>query len=177
MSEPKSESVPVLSRASEYKVWRAKMMGYLIFIEADNALYDSNMDDTMYKKANACASGTILMHMDISLHHLLVKTVNGVEKKKMAAEMWASLESHFGKPDAVFVWSQFQSLIKSNEMNDSKPMQDQINKILTTIKDIVNGRIKLEENTQALLLMSKVPESYLTMVSAIMSTTALSDLC
>ena len=176
MSEPKSESVPVLSRASEYKVWRAKMMGYLIFIEADDALYAGDLKDPTYKKANARASGTILMRTDISLHHLLVTTVDGLEKKKTAAEMWASLESHFGKPDAAFVWSQFQSLIKSNEMNDSKPMQDQINKILTTIKDVVNGGIKLEENTQALLLMSKVPESYLTMVSAIMATTALSDL-
>ena len=176
MSEPKSESVPVLSRASEYKVWRAKMMGYLIFIEADDALYAGDMKDAAYKKANARASGTILMRTDISLHHLLVSTVDGVEKKKSAAEMWSSLETHFGKPDAAFVWSQFQSLMKSNDMNDSKPMQDQINKVLTIIKDVVNGGIKLTEETQALLLMSKVPESYSTMVSAIMATTELSEL-
>ena len=42
-------------------------------------------------------------------------------------------------------------------MTDSKPMQDQINKVLTIIKDVVNGGIKLTEETQALLLMSKVP--------------------
>ena len=51
MSEPKSESVPVLSRASEYKVWRAKMMGYLIFIEADDALYVGDLKDPTYKKS------------------------------------------------------------------------------------------------------------------------------
>ena len=67
MSEPKSESVPVLSRASEYKVWRAKMMGYLIFIEADNALYAGDLKDPTYKKANAHASGTILLQTDILL--------------------------------------------------------------------------------------------------------------
>ena len=74
--------------------------------------------------------------------------------------------------DRIIVWSQFQSLIKSNEMSDSKPLQDQVNKILTVIKDIVNGGITLDEPTQALLLMSKVPESYSTMVSAIMATTS-----
>ena len=137
MSEPKSESVPVLSRASEYKVWRAKMMGYLIFIVADDALIKGDLKDASYKKANARACGTILMRTDISLHHLLVTSENGVEKKKTAAEMWASLEAHFGKPDAAFVWSQFQSLIKSSDMSESKPMQDQINKVLTTIKDVV----------------------------------------
>ena len=82
MLEPKSESVPVLSWASEYKVWRAKMMGYLIFIEADDVLIKGDLKDALYKKANARACGTILMRTDISLHHLLVTSENGVEKKK-----------------------------------------------------------------------------------------------
>ena len=55
-------------------------------------------------------------------------------------------------------------------------MQDQISKIKTVLKDIVNGGITLDEPTQALLLMSKIPESYLTMVSAIMATTVLKEL-
>lgn len=44
------------------------------------------------------------------------------------------------------------------------------------LKDIINSSIKLEEATQALLLMSKVPKSYSTMVSAIMALTKLKEL-
>ncbi|EPS93663.1 hypothetical protein FOMPIDRAFT_1105582, partial [Fomitopsis schrenkii] len=119
------------------------------------------------------AKGVLLMRTDNSFHHLLYEKVNGVE---MAKDMWASLKTHFGTPDAAFVWSQFLSLIKSREMDENKPMQDQISKIQTVLKDIVNGGITLDEPTQALLLMSKIPESYLTMVSAIMATTVLKDL-
>ena len=53
------------------------MMGYLIFIEADDALQEGKLSDPTYKKANAHACGTILMWTDISLHHLLV-TCRGV---------------------------------------------------------------------------------------------------
>ena len=95
---------------------------------------------------------------------------------KSAKDMWVALKSHFGTPDAAYVWLQFSALIKSREMDDGKPMQDQISKIQTVLKDIINGGITLDEPTQALLLMSKIPESYSTMVSAIMATTALKDL-
>lgn len=95
---------------------------------------------------------------------------------KSAKDMWASLKVHFGTPDAAFIWSQFSALIKSRKMDDNKPMQDQISKIQTVLKDIVNGGIMLDEPTQALLLMSKILDSYLTMVSAIMATTVLMEL-
>ena len=91
-------------------------------------------------------------------------------------DMWASLKAHFGTPDTAYVWSQFSALIKLREMDNNKPMQDQISKIQTILKDIVNGSITLDEPTQALLLMSKIPESYSTMVLAIMATTVLKEL-
>ena len=45
MSEPKVDTVPTLSRASEYKVWKAKMLGYLTIIDADDALMETPPDD------------------------------------------------------------------------------------------------------------------------------------
>ena len=109
--------------------------------------------------------------MDNSFHHLLYESVEGVEVMKLAKDMWSSLKTHFGTPDAAFVWLQFSALNKSREIDDNKPMQDQISKIQTVLKDIINGGITLDEPTQALLLMSKIPDSYSTMVSAIMATT------
>ena len=92
------------------------------------------------------------MRTNNSFHHLLYEKVGGEEVMKSAKDMWSSLKSHFGTPDAAFVWSQFSALIKSREMDDGKPMQDQISKIQTVLKDIVNGGITLDEPTQALLL-------------------------
>lgn len=61
-------------------------------------------------------------------------------------------------------------------MSDSKPLQDQVNKVWTIVKEIVNGGVVLSESLQALLLMSKLPESYSTLVSAIMATTKVTEL-
>ncbi|KZT65953.1 hypothetical protein DAEQUDRAFT_768441 [Daedalea quercina L-15889] len=61
-------------------------------------------------------------------------------------------------------------------MSDSKPLQDQMNKIVTRLKEVIAGGIKLDESTQALILLSKVPETYQTMVSALMATVKLTKL-
>ena len=47
------------------------MLGYLMFIEADEALKASDLKDVDYKRVNARTKGVILMHMDNSFHHLL----------------------------------------------------------------------------------------------------------
>ena len=67
-----------------------------------------DLKDTDYKKANARAKGVILMCMDNSFHHLLYKNVGGVEVMKSAKDMWVSLKTHFGTPDAVFVSHQVE---------------------------------------------------------------------
>ncbi|EPT00516.1 hypothetical protein FOMPIDRAFT_1122521 [Fomitopsis schrenkii] len=116
MSDLKADSISVLKRSSDYKVWSSQMLGYLTFIEADDALSTGDLKDAEYKKANTRAKGVILMRTDNSFHHLLYENVNGVEVMKSAKDMWASLKMHFGTPDAAFIWSQFSSLIKSREM-------------------------------------------------------------
>ncbi|KZT64532.1 hypothetical protein DAEQUDRAFT_769590 [Daedalea quercina L-15889] len=61
-------------------------------------------------------------------------------------------------------------------MSDSKPLQDQMNKIVTRLKEVIAGGIKLDGSMQALILLSKVPETYQTMVSALMATVKLTEL-
>ncbi|KZT67217.1 hypothetical protein DAEQUDRAFT_767434 [Daedalea quercina L-15889] len=90
--------------------------------------------------------------------------------------MWEALKKAFGTPDAAYSWSLFCSLIKSPEMSDSKPLQNQTNKIVTRLKEVIAGGIKLDESTQALILLSKVPETYQTMVSVLMATVKLTEL-
>ena len=124
MSDMKADSIPVLKKSSDYKVWSSQMLGYLTFIEADEALKASDLTKADYKKANTRAKGVILMRMDSSFHHLLYEAVEGEEVMKSAKDMWASLKVHFGTPDTAYIWSQFSALIKSREMDDNKPMQD-----------------------------------------------------
>ena len=103
MSDMKADSIPVLKKSSDYKVWSSQMLGYLMFIEADDALKTGDLTKADYKKANARAKGVILMRTDNSFHHLLYETVEGEEVMKLAKDMWASLKAHFGTPDTAFV--------------------------------------------------------------------------
>ena len=98
MLDMKADSISVLKKSSDYKVWSSQMLGYLMFIEADEALKAGDLKDADYKKVNAQAKGVILMCTDNSFHHLLYESVAGVEVMKLAKDMWSSLKTHFGTP-------------------------------------------------------------------------------
>ena len=52
MSDMKADSIPVLKKSSDYKVWLSQMLGYLTFIEADDTLKAGDLTKADYKKAN-----------------------------------------------------------------------------------------------------------------------------
>ena len=62
------------------------------------------------------------------------------------------------------------------EISDQKPIEDQLARIVTRLRDIVNHGITMDEKMQALLLLSKVPESYRSMISVLMATVELDKL-
>ncbi|TFY52466.1 hypothetical protein EVJ58_g10003 [Rhodofomes roseus] len=173
MGDVKPDNVPKLSSASQYADWSAAMRGYLVFIQAWPAVTATGTPAADFATQNARAQGVLFMRTDRSMHHLLEKDTGDL---KDAKDMWNSLKTAFGTPDTAYVWSLFQSLIKSPEMSDSKPMQDQINKLVTRLKEISGGGITLGDSTQALLLLSKLPESYQSMISALLATQTLKDL-
>ena len=61
-------------------------------------------------------------------------------------------------------------------MKDSQPMQDQANQIVTRLQEIDGGGLKLDDKMKALLFLSKVPDTYQTMVSALIANTELNQL-
>ena len=95
MSDMKAESISVLKKSSDYKVWSSQMLGYLTFIEADEALIPGDLKNADYKKANTRAKGVILMHTDNSFHHLLYQNVGGIEVMKIG-------EGHVGVAQNTF---------------------------------------------------------------------------
>ena len=52
MLDMKADSISVLKKSSDYKVWSSQMLGYLTFIEANEALKAGDLNDADYKKAN-----------------------------------------------------------------------------------------------------------------------------
>ncbi|KAI0732640.1 hypothetical protein C8Q72DRAFT_881970 [Fomitopsis betulina] len=52
MSDMKADSIPVLKKSSDYKVWSSQMLSYLMFIKADDALKAGDLTKPDYKKTN-----------------------------------------------------------------------------------------------------------------------------
>jgi hypothetical protein len=52
--------------------------------------------------------------------------------------------------------------------NESKSIQQQVDKFSAAMQHVVNSELKLEANMQALLFMSKLPESYCSMVTGLL---------
>ena len=89
---------------------------------------------------------------------------------RTAAEMWKSLKDKFGTPNSAHVWGQFESLVAEPRMNEQKSLQDQMMRIVNRMDDITKNKVTLSAQMKALLLLSKIPESYRSMVSALMAT-------
>lgn len=116
-----------------------------------------------------------------SFHYLLeTKTTtaaNGTSSSQAATltakEMWKVLKDKFGKLNSAHIWGLFETLISEPHMSDQRSLQDQMSRIVTCIREISTNGLQLKENIQALILLSKVPDSYGSMISALMATTAL----
>ena len=179
MGDIKPDSVPLLSSASQYADWAAKMKGLLMFMNCWDVVSSTSTEPTdaeerkEYKKKNAQACGLLYMRTGPSFHYLLeTKTTNGTTSAADLTdkEMWDALKDKFGKPNSAHVWGLFESLISESRMSDQRSLQDQMSRIVTRIREISTNGLKLEDNIQALILLSKVPESYRPMISALMAT-------
>lgn len=187
MGDVKPDSVPVLSSAAQYADWASKMKGYLMFAQCWDVIASSDTPPTdgddakEWKKHNGQACGLIFMRTSPSFHYLLeTKTTtaaDGTTSSKAATltakEMWEALKDKFGKPNSAHVWGLFETLIGEPRMSDQRSLQDQMSRIVTRIREISTNGLELKENIQALILLSKVPDSYRSMISALMATTAL----
>ncbi|EJF55540.1 hypothetical protein DICSQDRAFT_73584, partial [Dichomitus squalens LYAD-421 SS1] len=166
-----SSSLSSLSNINQYPNWAAQMKGYLIMIGSWNI---TNSTPTTPDDAEALkehnrkiqrAQGIIMMKVDRSLHRLL-EDDDGNPKQPDA--MWTALKDNFGTPDAAAVWYKFESLIASDRMNDQKPIQHQFDQLVTRLKEIKDSKLELPENLQAMLVLSKIPESYRNLISSLL---------
>ncbi|EJF56494.1 hypothetical protein DICSQDRAFT_71349, partial [Dichomitus squalens LYAD-421 SS1] len=166
-----SSSLTSLSNINQYPNWAAQMKGYLIMIGSWNVTNSTPTTPSdgeelrEHKLRIQRAQGIIMMKVDRSLHRLL-EDDDGDPKQPDA--MWMALKDNFGTPDTTAVWYKFESLIASDRMDDQKPIQHQFDQLVTHLKEIKDSKLELPENLQAMLVLSKIPESYHNLISGLL---------
>ena len=177
------DQVPTLSTAAQYPNWAAKMKGFLIMIGAWTVVKAAPNPSVLaahtteqkakHEELIAKAQGAIMMRVDRTMHRLLEKP-DGDPKEPH--EVWDTLKSQCGTPDAAATWAKFETIIGMDRLSDKKPLQDQLGKLQNLLKEVSDGNLKLADNMQALLVLSKIPESYRTLVTGLLLSKDLKDL-
>ncbi|TBU36485.1 hypothetical protein BD309DRAFT_1071085, partial [Dichomitus squalens] len=157
-----SSSLSSLSNINQYPNWAAQMKGYLIMIGSWNVTNSTptTPDDAEALKEHNLkvqrAQGIIMMKVDCLLHRLLEDDAGN---PKQPNAMWTALKDNFGTPDAA-----------------AKPIQHQFDQLVTRLKEIKDSKLELPENLQAMLVLSKIPESYRNLISGLLTSVKLENL-
>jgi hypothetical protein len=182
-SELKIESLSVLNGADQWAKWSHQMESYLMMAGCDDILTDSppaTTDEVAYtawKAKNGCAAGAILYRISPDIgSKIMWNEEASPRRKRYAKELWDNLETQYGKADTVLTWTRFKQIMFQPHFDDSKSIQQQADKFSAAMQHVVNGGLKLEANMQALLFMSKLPESYRSMVTGLLTHMDLKDL-
>lgn len=185
MSDFKLDLVPTLVKADQWAKWAHSMVAWLTAVDLWSVMEDSRPAATataeraQWDSKNSRALGAMMFRIDPTLGHLKMKpgsAANPAPVKRTAKELWDELEKLFGKTDTVLTWTRFESIMYEPRLDESKPLQEQFNKLSYRLREVSNGGLKLAANMEALLVMSKLPESYRTMVAALLSTVEIKDL-
>ncbi|PIL22314.1 hypothetical protein GSI_15002 [Ganoderma sinense ZZ0214-1] len=181
MGDVKPESIPLLHTAAQYPTWAGAMRGFLIMcgaweiviqapntVDASDAAAVKARQDLVHR-----AAGVITMHTHMDLHHLLLDD-NWMPKEPHI--MWQALKKEFGTLDAAATWGNFEALIGIDRLSNQKPLRDQFNRLEARLKDITDGGLTLGDDMKALLVLSKIPESYRTLISGLLTSSTLAEL-
>ncbi|EJF59226.1 hypothetical protein DICSQDRAFT_172211, partial [Dichomitus squalens LYAD-421 SS1] len=160
-----SSSLSSLSNINQYPNWAAQMKGYLIMIGSWTVTNSAPTTTATTATAEELkehdlkvqrAQGIIMMKVDRSLHRPLEDDAGN---PKQPHAMWKALKDTFGTPDAA-----------------AKPIQHQFDQLVTRLKEIKDSGLALPENLQAMLVLSKIPESYRNLISGLLTSVELKDL-
>jgi hypothetical protein len=182
-SELKIEYLSVLNGTDQWAKWSHQMESYLMMAGCDNVLMDSppaTTDEVAYtawKVKNGHAAGAILYCVSPDIgSKIMWKEEASPRHKRYAKELWDNLETRYGRADTVLTWTQFEQIMFQPCFDSSKSIQQQADKFSAAMQRVVDGGLKLEANMQALLFMSKLPESYRSMVTGLLMHMDLKDL-
>ncbi|KAL7280531.1 hypothetical protein ACG7TL_005463 [Trametes sanguinea] len=186
MGDIKPDTIPLLTSASQYSDWVAKIKGVMLFtgcwgpILSQSAPEGEKAED--WKKKDDQAKGLIWMRVATNYHYLLEtkETTEGEIKKRVPAsysakEMWDVLKKEFGTPDTAEAIGLLMAYFNLPPMSDSRPLRDQLGTYITCIRDASNGGMNFSEHQQAVFLLMKLPPSYNTLSTSLTASHKLGD--
>ncbi|CDO75313.1 hypothetical protein BN946_scf184715.g2 [Trametes cinnabarina] len=186
MGDIKPDTIPLLTSASQYSDWVAKIKGVMLFtgcwgpVLNASPLEGEKAED--WKKKDDQAKGLIWMRTATNYHYLLEtkeEEVDGVKKcvaaSYSAKDMWDVLKKEFGTPDTAEAIGLLMSFSNLPPMTDTRPLRDQLGTYITHIRDASNGGMHFTESQQAVFILMKLPPSYSTLSTSLTSSHPLKD--
>ncbi|OSC99724.1 hypothetical protein PYCCODRAFT_1470034 [Trametes coccinea BRFM310] len=117
MGDIKPDTIPLLTLASQYSDWVAKIKGVMLFMGfATNYHYLLETKETTEGDIKKC-----------------------VPASYSAKEMWDVLKKEFGTPDTAEAIGLLMAYFNLPPMSDSRPLRDQLESYITHIWDASNG--------------------------------------
>ncbi|CDO73707.1 hypothetical protein BN946_scf185015.g35 [Trametes cinnabarina] len=186
MGDIKPDTIPLLTSASQYSDWVAKIKGVMLFTGCWGPVLNASPSEGEkledWKKKDDQAKGLIWMRTATNYHYLLEtkeEEVDGVKKRiavsYSAKDMWDVLKKEFGTPDTAEAISLLMSFSNLPPMTDTRPLRDQLGTYITRIRDASNGGMHFTESQQAVFILMKLPPSYSTLSTSLTSSHPLKD--
>ncbi|WVZ06123.1 hypothetical protein V8G54_019469 [Vigna mungo] len=131
--------------ANDFGLWKIKMEAILIQQGCDEALKgESRMSDAMTQEEKK---------------KMRDKVLREVAKEKIAAEIWAKLESLYMTRSLAHRLCLKQQLF-SFKMSESRTIEEKIAEFSKIVDDLENIEVKLEDEDKAVILLNALPRTF-----------------
>ena len=153
------------SGKSDFGLWRVKMKALLVQQGLQDALKgEKDLPKTLSEKEKNDILEKAQSAIILSLGD---KALREVSKETSAAAIWLKLEKlHMTKSLANRLY--LKQRLYSFRMAEGKSIEDQMDEFNKIIDDLENVDVKMEEEDQAIILLSALPKSYEHFVDAML---------
>lgn len=151
------------------------MKGYITMFDAwdivDGTRKKPGASDADYgdwRTKDACARGTILTHTSQDVQDNCF-----TDTMTTAKEMWDVLVKWYDTTNEVTTFALFEELIHKDRLKDNKTLIDQFSALVARLSKVNTEDVKLLDTLKAIILMSKVPEFYWSVMTTLVQTNKL----
>ncbi|CAM8972007.1 unnamed protein product [Rhodiola kirilowii] len=167
MEDSKLGGMIVLTR-DNYNIWKTKMEDLLYDVDLAQPILNEgkrpeDIKEEEWKLLDRKALGKIRRWVDISVHH-------HVSQEKEAYKAWKKLESLYERKTAnnkVMLIRKFVNM----KYRDGSSMTEHLNEVQNVINQLTLMKIALDDEVQALLVLSSLPDSWETLAVSLSNST------
>ncbi|CAO2841500.1 unnamed protein product [Amaranthus hypochondriacus] len=149
--------------STNYAVWKSKMEDILYVKDLYEPILNESMptgqNESKWKILNRKTVGTIRRFVDVSVLQHISNDTN-------AYELWMKLEAMYERKNALSKASLMRKLVKL-EFHDGNSMVVHLNDFQGLINKLSAVKMSLNDELQALLLLSSLPESWDTLFESL----------